>query len=160
MALLKDDCLTVTNCPLFGICDDVENSPAYIDQENAEKWIATVINGEKECLNFYAIDHCAVFYREENKKISTCDAALQRGDNLMFIELKNRKGRGWLSKASAQLKSTLDLYKAHQSNQTENIVCYAANLMRPSAPSSSIGARKAFKEETGFTLKVSTEIRV
>lgn len=68
MALLRDECLTETSCSRFGICDDIENSPAYINQENAEKWIATVINDEQAHLRFYAIDHCAVFYKEDRKK--------------------------------------------------------------------------------------------
>jgi hypothetical protein len=57
----KASCQTVTQETKFGICDDDDNdikTPAYINNDDATKWIAVVINKAAKEITFTAIDNC------------------------------------------------------------------------------------------------------
>lgn len=161
MSFFKDGCLTQTTSKEFGIRDDVPNQPAIVDEGNNETWLAHVNNNDELQLGFYAIDNCIVFNNENGNKYSTCDAAIKHeNQQLFFIELKDRKSSGWLSKATSQLKSTLDLYKEYETSLTDRIECYVCNPQRPSAPASALGLLKSFKQETGYKLNVNHQISI
>ncbi len=90
---LKQECKTQTNFKLFGICDDLDlvvKTPAYIDFDNKENWIATVINKNNKNIIFTAIDHC-VFKLDRNiDNPSRCDGMLEYENNIIFMELKDK----------------------------------------------------------------------
>lgn len=163
MSFFKEQCLSLVNSKEFGILDDIPNQPAYVDEENKKAWLAQVNNKDEIQLKFYAIDNCIIFLDEnknKNKK-STCDAAIKaENQQLLFIELKDRRSSGWLSKATSQLKSTLDLYKEHETNLMARIECYVCNPQRPSAPTSMLNTLKSFKKDTGHKLNVSHKINI
>ena len=44
----------------FGLCDDQNTTPAYVDTEHPEKWVATVENPAGQPVIFTAIDKCVI----------------------------------------------------------------------------------------------------
>lgn len=159
MSFFDSKCLKAINLAEFGLCDDKENQPAYIDTQDKSKWIAEIINPASLAVDFYAIDNCLCFEGENNNKISTCDAAIKIEERkIYFIELKQRKSKGWISKVKKQLKSTLDLYRRFDPQPTEHIICCASNSQRLSAPTSNLGSLRDFKQETGCKLLVQAKI--
>lgn len=161
MSFFKEQCLTLISSKKFGILDDVPNEPASVNETNNDKWLACVNNEYAAQLEFYAIDNCIVFYDEKNNKKSTCDAAIKyENKQLYFIELKDRKSSGWLSKAASQLKSTLDLYSNNEDSLADNIECYVCNPQRPSAPTSALSVLKSFRQTTGYKLNVNYNVNI
>lgn len=159
MSFFDSKCLKEINLAEFGLCDDKENQPAYIDTQDKSKWIAEIINPVSLDVEFYAIDNCLLFENKNNNKISTCDAAIKIEESkLYFIELKRRKSKGWIGKAKKQLKSTLELYRRFDPQPIEHIICCASNSQRPSAPTSNLSSLRDFKQETGCKLLVQAKI--
>lgn len=161
MSFFKEQCLTLINSNKFGILDDIANEPASVSKTNNDQWLACVHNENSAQLAFYAIDNCIIFYDEKNNKKSTCDAAIKHeNQQLYFIELKDRKSKGWLSKATSQLKSTLVLYRNNEYSLADNIECYVCNPQRPSAPISALSILKKFRKNTGCKLHVNHNIKI
>lgn len=161
MSFFDSKCLERTISENFGLCDDKQNQPAYVDTQDKSKWIAEIINPAGLSLEFYAIDNCLVFTSKNNNKVSTCDAAIKvKGSKLYFIELKQRKSKGWIGQARKQLKSTLELYRSIEQQPIESIICCACNSQRPSAPTSNLSSLREFKKETGCKLLVQAKISI
>ena len=43
---------------IFGICDDQNKTPAYIDESDPSTWAAEVVNEDLKLVSFYPIDYC------------------------------------------------------------------------------------------------------
>lgn len=161
MTFFKSQCVTRVDFKEFGIRDDLPNQPACVDEVNKEQWLAHVNNEHGLSLDFYAIDNCIIYQHENGNKKSTCDAAIKiENKQLYFIELKDRRSSGWLSKATNQLKSTLKLYRDNEISLVNKIECYVCNPQRPSAPSSTLGLLKKFRRDTGCNLNVSHKVNI
>ena len=105
-----------TSAPLFGLCDDDDESPAYIDEilsNKDSKWIGVVVNSKRKAVSFYPVDKCVEIWEDENKMGSRCEGILKYdGIKLIFVELKDRKIKNtdWLSKAKGQIIATLKYF--------------------------------------------------
>ncbi len=101
---------------VFGLCDDENNLPAYIDEDvtNKEsKWIGIVCNISKKEIDFYPIDHCVELLREDGKPAQRCEGILKYDENrIVFTELKNRKiiPSSWLKDAEDQIIETMSFF--------------------------------------------------
>lgn len=152
--MFKEECMTLVSSKEFGLCDYEKTPPAYVDLDNKDAWIARVINPSEHEIEFYALDQCADIRDANNNLVSVCDAVLHTKRILYFVELKDRKSKGWRGNAIQQLKSTLKIYFLTKNSQLDkkNIKCYASNKQKPAAPNSNLGPIIAFKKETGCML--------
>jgi len=152
----KTCCKTYSINKKFGLCDDPPpaTTPAYIDESDAQKWIAEVQNDKELLVNFYAIDHCVDIFRANGDLESRCDGMLYFKDNLIFVELKDRDSNGWLAKGREQLTITFNIFKSNYDiskfNKIEGCVC---NKQRPLAITGNNIEVQKFKDETGLRLK-------
>ena len=104
---------THSNKNVFGLCDDDNSQPAYIDEDIANKngkWIAQVINDSLKEIDFYPVDHCVEIKRADNTGAQRCEGILSYLDNnIIFTELKDRRAE-WLTKAMEQIIETMSFF--------------------------------------------------
>ena len=130
----KAQCLTNTSEIRFGICDDDDELPAYIDSLDENIWIATVLNDASKAVTFTAIDKCIDFPLIDGDMPSRCDAMLTCDNCLYVIELKNKRA-GWQSSGIEQLEATIqdlinELGQAYNNYRLRK--AYVANRRHPS----------------------------
>jgi len=106
----KPECRRITSAPVFGLCDDDDKLPAYLDSVNSAIWIATVINVSQKDVTFTAIDNCIEIFRENGDLESRCDVMLTSDICLYLVELKN-KVSDWRSEGIDQLEATITTLK-------------------------------------------------
>lgn len=95
----------------FGVCDDQDTTPAYVDTQDSDKWVATVENPAQRAVIFTAIDKCVIQDHEERGR-GRCDGMLSTEDLLYLVELKDQK-TNWQPHAIEQLKSTIAFLREH-----------------------------------------------
>lgn len=158
----EEHCRTRLNNKRFGIRDDIENQPAYIDIKQEKQWSAEIINSTGQDLDFYAVDNCLDIRDPDNNIPSLCDAAIQTLQNeLYFLELKNRASKGWRGKAMQQLRNTVALYREKQDEQqSAKITCCICNSQKPRAPESNLLPIRQFESKLGCRLLLQTEIEI
>ena len=159
----KQDCKTTSNIQEFGLCDDPPppHLPAYIDEDDTNKWIGIVKNPTSKKVDFYAIDHCVSILCADGEEESKCDGMLHYENNLVFVELKNRGGSGWLKGAREQLESTIKEFNKSNSFTDYTIVeMYACNSLKPLVKESTSTQFQIFKDNTGFEMKAQRIINI
>lgn len=150
-------CKSSTNSNRFGLCDKTPppSLPAYIDVANPADWIAEVRNPSNSTITFKAIDACVEIYRVDGSMESRCDGVLIKGNDLIFVELKDRVSSGWSSKGRQQLTITVQNFISNGNLAGFNIVCaYVCNKQRPLAITSNTNEIQQFKDDTGLILKI------
>lgn len=119
---------THSNKSVFGICDDENTLPAYLDEDLSNKdskWIGVINNESQKEIEFYPVDHCVVLKRKDGSDAQRCEGILRHNNNIVFTELKNRDA-SWLSKAMEQVKETMSFFFDNydsQSYQTKAWIC-------------------------------------
>jgi hypothetical protein len=152
-------CRKSINEKQFGLCDDEDlanKTPAYIDIEDEEKWIAIVKNENKKDVVFTAIDHC-VFVNEVE---SRCDGMLQYEENIVFVELKDRS-RG-VTRAE-QLERTIELFLESENTSIERYMlkdAYLSNKRKQVKDYLHKEVKDEFLSKTGFRLHFSKVIEI
>ena len=151
-----------TNATNFGICDDQNRTPAYIDETNTDNWVADVRNTSEKTINFYPIDYCVETLRQDGTMDNRCDGMMKYDDKLIFIELKDRDNQGWLGHGLKQLKSSIGHFeKAHPNLLSSlTIKAHLCNKQRPSAARSYNIIRARFKDDTGYTVDINRVITI
>lgn len=104
----------IENIREFGLCDDRADRKAYIDAENREKWIATVINERTIPLTFTLIDK-GVIKDDEASGRGRCDCMLTSAEHLFFVELKNQ-AKNRYTEIIQQLESTIQFFIANHNS--------------------------------------------
>ncbi len=159
----KEECKTESNNQEFGICDDPPpaTDPAYIDENNRSKWVAIVKNLQKREVEFYAIDHCVPIFKEDGNMESRCDGMLLYSNNLIFIELKERKKGQWFKKGREQLTITIKRFKSGNDLTSYNkIEAYVCNSLKPLANTGQFENIQKFKDDTGLILKSARSVKL
>lgn len=123
---------SISNQQTFGLCDDENNKPAYIDEniENREtQWIGEVLNEFQNDVSFYPIDNCVPLIREDGTLAKRCEGLLCYSGNIVFTELKNRKlvPSDWLGEAMEQLKETIEIFSTNNTACECKIKAWACN---------------------------------
>lgn len=165
---LNSQCQSVSNKKRFGLCDEQDNKePAYLDEQNEDKWIAVVENEELKEVHFIAIDYCIDIWRDKEKKEmdNRCDGMLWYDKAVVFVELKERVSRkntnAWVKAGEIQLKRTIEYFeKTEQSNIFREKRAYIANKAHPTFKESQLQRMKSFKQETGYTLRIENRIKI
>lgn len=158
-------CQESTTEKLFGLCDDPPPPyvPAYINKDTVNKpnWIAEVINDNLKKVTFTAIDNCIPILRANGEAESRCEGMLTYDKTIIFLELKNRIGRGWLAKARDQLKITISLFEENNDmNDYDSKRAHIANAQRPFFQSNYAKTIDEIKTDTGFTTEVKAIIEI
>lgn len=161
----KLSCQETTNVQLFGLCDDPppSKSPAYIEYDSINKpnWIAEVVNNKAINVTFTAIDNCIIIKRPNGEEESKCDGMLTFNDSIVFVELKDRIGKGWLGKARDQLITTISIFSSnHNVNAYKNKRAHIANAQRPFFQSNYQQIIDEIKTANGFITEVESVIEI
>ena len=152
----KEECKTESDNEEFGICDKPPpaTEPAYIDENDSSQWIAIVKNSQRRTAEFYAVDHCIAIYKEDGNMDSRCDGMLLYSNNLIFIELKERKKGQWFKKGREQLTATIKRFKAENDlTDYDKIEAYVCNSLKPLANTGQMENIQKFKDDTGLIFK-------
>ena len=158
-----NSCKTSSKETRFGLCDDPPpaSSPAYINENDAVKWIGIVNNKEQKEVHFNAIDNCIDIKKSDHKMDSRCDGILSYENNLIFVELKERKSKKWLKKGREQLTNTINRFKKETNVSTfSSIKGCVCNSLRPSAHVGQAVNIQKFKDDTGYILHGKREIDI
>ncbi len=156
---------TESNQKTFGLCDEPNvDKPAYIDETDCLKWIATVNNQSEKMVSFYPIDRCLVWKRPDGKESGKCDGMLSYNQklNIIFVELKDRKLRSadWRQKAKKQLIVTWEMFKnIYPRSMFQNIEAYICNKQQ-ATQEQFMQLCQEFLNETGITLRVRRMIEI
>lgn len=158
----KVQCLTNTSEIKFGICDDDDELPAYVDSLDENIWIATVLNDASKEVVFTAIDKCIDFPLIDGDMQSRCDAMLTCDNCLYVIELKNKRA-DWQSSGIEQLEATIqNLIDAL--GQTYNNYrlrkAYVANRRHPNFHPTEIETMEKFRDIYKVRLYLQATIRI
>lgn len=95
----------------FGVCDNQDSTPAYVDTGNRQNWVATVENPAQLAVIFTAIDKCVLLDSDERGR-GRCDGMLTTDNLLYLVELKDQRAN-WRSDATEQLQSTILFLRDH-----------------------------------------------
>lgn len=145
-------CKAITNEILFGLIDDKGNDkkPAFIDFINNEDWEATIKNPHKKEITFKAIDNCVLAYRENGELIKRCEGFLVFDSKILFIELKQRKRRGWLTDARKKFEETILVFKENNhDNNFEILAPVIANRKSQGPPQNKMTELKKLRDAIG-----------
>lgn len=144
--------------PLFGLYDDPDpaKNPAYILENESDKWIGIVENPQEITAHFYGIDNdlsVRIYKDSPNNQAweSNCEGMLHHGNYLSFVELKERQYSGWLSDATGKLINTIKLFADQNSlDQFDDINAFVCNKLRPRSSSNHTNQMQRFIDETEF----------
>lgn len=158
----KVQCITNTSEIRFGICDEDDELPAYIDNLNENIWIATVLNNDAKAVTFTAIDKCIDFPLTGGDMPSRCDALLTCDNCLYVIELKNKRA-DWQSSGIEQLEATIqdlinELGKTYNNYKLRK--AYVANRRHPSFHVIENETMEKFRDRYGVRLDIQATIRI
>ena len=159
----KSTCQSQTNQYKFGLCDDPNGSPAYIDTDDCSKWIAIVENNQEIEVIFTAIDNCIEILRSDGKKDNRCDGMLTYNNHIIFVELKERKYTNsvWIEEGENQLRKTIAVFVNHNNLAIfKSKKAYIANSKKPQFQYSHKERMQKFRNDTGFTLSIQNTIKV
>lgn len=139
----------------FGLCDDNNQTPVYIDQDNRNKWIAKVDNSLQVQLFLVPVDNMIKF----PKGVKRCDAIIYSDKSIFFVELKNQR-TSWLQNAIDQLQDTISVFDSnHNISDFISKRAYACNKAHPNYNCSSKEAIQNFYNRNKIVLRTSTEIQ-
>ncbi|WP_293298852.1 hypothetical protein [Pedobacter sp. UBA4863] len=162
----KASCQTTTNNIQFGLCDDDDvfpnETPAYVDDVDPAIWIAEVSNPKGIHVTFTAIDHCIDgILRSDGENDNKCDGMLTYPESILFVELKNRKSGGWVTKGLDQINKTIVHFTNNNDiNLYPNKLAYISNNLRPNFSKSYLSVIQKFKDDTDFNLNIKRLIEI
>lgn len=142
----------------FGI---VDSEPiAHCDVDNADLWVAEVINRGQEEVCFFPLDGKITLFNADGTQAKCCDCMLADPglSRLYFVELKDRKLKPliWLKDACEQLKSTLMCFRE---DLIDRKVCAQVCNKRQIRSVRSAERMNTFKQETGYRLYVGRQVK-
>jgi hypothetical protein len=161
LALIPQNCITITNQTFFGICDNINDpqKPTFIDTNisNINAWDVLVENNNKKIINFIAIDNCFL----ANENIRRCDCALDYDDKFVLIEIKKtkRKGSKWITDAESQIISTLEYFKKNKIlSESKILKAYISNKQKPYFRFSQMNRMDNFIKQYNCLLRIENKI--
>jgi hypothetical protein len=109
---------------------------------------------------FTAIDNCIKIEESDGKR---CDGMLTYEDCIIFVELKERKGktRNWVKDGDEQLRNTICIFTDNYNiSNYRSKRAYIANNKRPNFQESQTERMQRFRNETGFILMIQNTITI
>lgn len=147
----------------FGICDTTPQLPAFLDEEHGENWIAVIDNFYRHEISFIPIDNCIEIRRVDGTMDNRCDGMLYQGSTIVFVELKERRGRAndWINEGEHQLRVTIGYFE--QTPESEQFVTKRACIANRNKPVFTRGQNSRMQKfyiETGYVLRVESRIEL
>jgi len=102
----ENACQTLIKEKYFGLYDSEDRTPVKVVNFDSDLSNARVINERELEIRLTAIDNCIVINRENGEMDNRCDAMICYESNLLFIELKNKRG-SWQSEGLNQIENTV-----------------------------------------------------
>lgn len=159
-----------SNKDIFGLCDDDNKEPAYIDDDlknKDSKWIGVVRNASRKEVEFYPVDNCVEIRRDDGNMEERCEGIMSLLNNsLVFVELKDRlPSDAFRKKAEKQLLITMRYFFNNYDRDSYQIKGWIANKQLTNQ--NYYQQIASFKEKTrqefggrGFVLYISKSIEV
>ena len=149
----------------FGICDRPAPAAekAYIAEKQGQDWIAAVDNYPQIKVNFVPVDHCIELRRADGNMDNRCDGFLFYKDTIIFVELKQRKGKGnqWIKDGEQQLRSTIGYFEQQEAARKFSIKkAYIANSERPLFRTGQAVRMDHFFSDTNYILRIENRITI
>ncbi|MDR3188641.1 MAG: hypothetical protein LBT94_05600 [Prevotellaceae bacterium] len=149
----------------FGLCDDPSpaKNPAYLNETDNAKWIATVKNEQQREITFTAIDHCPEYevVQADGTTAKRCDCALTADNQVVFVELKQQEYRGWIAAGEEQLRSTIAIFAQHDDSQEfGSKAAYISNSLRPTQKNNHQVRMNNFLNDTGYVLRIQSKVEL
>lgn len=149
----------------FGIC--ARPAPAaekaYIAEKQGQDWIAAVDNIPQLKVSFIPIDHCIELRRPDGKMDNRCDGCLFYEDTIIFVELKQRKGKGsqWIKDGEQQLRTTIGYFEQQEEAQNFPVKkAYIANSEKPFFREGQAIRMERFFSDTNYILRIENRIKI
>lgn len=143
----------------FGLCDDQNTTPAYVDTSNPAQWVATVENPSQRPVTFTAIDKC-VFRDSDEADRGRCDGMLTTEDMLYLVELKDQRTH-WQPHAIAQLESTIHFLRDHHDlTRFRTKKAFACNRKHRAFATIDNELQRRFFRNYGFRIDVQATVLV
>ncbi|QUG75348.1 hypothetical protein GKQ23_10290 [Erwinia sp. E602] len=143
----------------FGVCDNQNSTPAYVDTENQQNWVATVENPAQLAVTFTAIDKCVLQDSDERGR-GRCDGMLTTDNLLYLVELKEQIPP-WQSQAIEQLQSTISfLQEHHDLSPYRHKKAFGCNKKRDAFTVIDHEIRRRFFDDYGFRLDLQGTIKL
>ncbi len=160
MNFFKSECKSGPfNHVKFGLCDDQNSTPAYVDTTAPSKWVATVENPSQRPVIFTAIDKCVINDGDAVGQ-QRCDGMLTTNDLLYLVELKN-KNSNWQALALEQLESTIKLLRElHDLTSFRSKKAFACNKQRKPFVVIDHELKRRFFRDYGFRIDIQVTISV
>ena len=151
-----------TNKKEFGLRDDLENQPAYIDEllsNKKDKWFGTIINNKGKEVLFYPVDHCIILKRADDNDALKCEGIIRYDSNkLIFTELKKQNIHSdWRKDGEEQIKETLHFFFDNYNKNDFKIKAWICNKKQLTDINYHTQI-KAFREETQVLFKLKYKI--
>lgn len=143
----------------FGLCDDQNSTPAYVDTSFPEKWVATVENPARKPVTFTAIDKCVLQDGDEPGR-GRCDGMLTTQDLLYLVELKEQEPP-WRQHALDQLESSIQFLVAnHDVSCFRHKKAFACNKRRQTFAYIDGELQRRFFRTYGFRIDIQATVLV
>lgn len=145
--------------PQFGLCDDQNSTPAYVDTVNPDKWIATVENPGRLPVTFTAIDKCVIQDSDVPGR-GRCDGMLTTKELLYLVELKEQ-APPWRPHAMEQLESSIRFLLAHHDiSRFRHKKAFACNKRRPKFAIIENELQRRFFRNYGFRIDLQATVQI
>ncbi len=118
----------------IGICDGVNEIPAYTTLQNESSWDACIHNKEQNIFRFVPVDHNIPIVTPQGEKKKRCDGMIimPSKSTLIFVELKNRHTGGWIPEGLKQLEATISyFYEKYTERSFVHRKAYLCNSIHP-----------------------------
>jgi hypothetical protein len=143
----------------FGLCDEQNSAPAYVDRHKPNKWVATVDNPGRLPVMFTAIDKCVIQDADEPER-GRCDCMLTTDDLLYLVELKDQK-TNWMPHAIAQLESTVRFLRGHHDlTRFRHKKAFACNKRHKAFVTLDNELQRRFFRQFGFRIDIQATVLV
>lgn len=141
----------------FGLCDDQNSTPAYVNIDDQAKWVATVENPSLRDITFTAIDKCVIQDGDEPAR-GRCDGMLTSSDLLYLVELKDQRSH-WQHAAIDQLESTIQFLRdAHDLSRFRHKKAYACNKRHKAFAILDPELKRQFFQNYGFRIDLQATV--
>ncbi|MBN8651497.1 MAG: hypothetical protein KF763_04835 [Cyclobacteriaceae bacterium] len=158
---LAPTCQDISDKKVFGLCDDRPQQRAYLDETDGAKWVAVIANELRHTVTFTAVDHCITILKADGTMHKRCDGLLTYDNVVLFVELKERGGKGtnWIAEGYEQLRTTISHFEASDLPVLYTIKkAYIANGQRPKFRFTQTERMERFFQETGYVLRIERRI--
>ncbi|MFH1005262.1 MAG: hypothetical protein V1781_07195 [Bacteroidota bacterium] len=156
----QNNCQNNTTDTSFGLCDDENGTPAFIDSENKNQWIGVVENNKAIEIIFTAIDNCIPILRDDGNMDNRCDGMLTYTDNIVFVELKNQR-KNWITDAVNQIETTIKHFIAnHDLSNYRHKRAFVANKKHPQFNFAIHEKSQIFYSQYKVRLNISVTIKI